>query len=201
MKRADIKLRTETYAVKIGGRVVKGWAVATAPAEAKGAGTFAVSTDPADLSPMRIHSKAWAHSRAFLSTWAEYVVERDHTEAIREDINREASLRYERKERAKRERFKKIVPAFEQLPCDRERHYGQVDLATLITDIMVDGGSTTVTLSEFDLQSIADCITELRAVVAQSALTADDLPQAGWGVPLDPHNIGTATRTPSEVEA
>lgn len=124
-----------------------------------------------------------------LATWEDYVAEKAKAEAAQAAERKRQNEAWEAKRAAERERFEQhILPAFRGLPTYNwytgMEGQGMIgDLAAYIEDAMVVDGSSTVTLRESDLRAVADRITELQRIVEQTALTKDDLPQAGWGVP------------------
>lgn len=113
------------------------------------------------------------------ATWADHEAALAAKATAYEAAQKRQRAAWEARRAAERERFDAILPAFKGLPAPEDRC---ADLAEYIAEMMLDGGSTTVTLREDSLAAIAARITELSQIVAQSALTAQDLPQAGWGV-------------------
>lgn len=118
------------------------------------------------------------------STWADHQADLARKVAAAEAERARQNTAWETQRAAERERFEEnILPAFKGLPAPEHYPEGRcADLAEYITEMMLDGGSTTVQFREDSLAAIAARIRELGDVIAQSALTAQDLPQAGWGV-------------------
>lgn len=136
--------------------------------------------------------------QAIIAPWSEYVVERDHDAAIRMDRDRDARIEYDQRQADKRARYEAdILPAFKRLPTSERQFISRprgtsdpgFDLADVIEDVMVRGGSMSITLYEDDLAAIAARIQELEAIASQNALTENDLAQAGWAVTAEQERL------------
>jgi hypothetical protein len=122
------------------------------------------------------------------SVWATYEAATAKAEAKAAKQRQRETAAWEAKRAEERQRFEEhILPAFKGLPAPAHMPPGRnADLAEYIADMMLDGGSSTVQFREADLRAIADRIAELSAIVTQSALTAQDVPEAGWGYEPQP---------------
>lgn len=191
MKLKDIKTDGE-YAVKIPDKNEYIWSVRGKTVRAR------VTSVLPNLREVHIKligtgdTVATVSQRAVLMPWADYEVEQAHAAALLEDRNRDWRIEYDRQQAEKRARFEeRILPAFRRLTPSR-RHFVNppgdtaIDVAAVIEDTMLRGGSMSITLYEDDIAAIAARIRELEAIVQQNALTSADLPQAGWGAVTDP---------------